>query len=152
MATTPPSETQNPQPTPPFKTLLQGGLLGFFLALLVGGGFYWWANLPVPATMTLETPAPAPTRIATPETPNAAPATVDTPTLSRSLGMQVAVDALVNLNSATLAELETLPGIGPARAQAIIDGRPYATIDDLDHVPGIGPATIANLRALVSVD
>ncbi|MCC6167234.1 MAG: ComEA family DNA-binding protein [Caldilineaceae bacterium] len=58
---------------------------------------------------------------------------------------------LINVNSATAEELETLPGIGPSKAQAIIANRPYASVDDLDRVPGIGPATLEQLRPLVTV-
>lgn len=64
--------------------------------------------------------------------------------------------ASVNINSAAVAELQTLPGIGPSKASAIIDYRtqngPFLTVDDLDNVPGIGPATLGNLRSLVSTD
>lgn len=59
---------------------------------------------------------------------------------------------LVNVNTATQEELELLPGIGPARAEAIIANRPYASVDDLDRVPGIGPATLEQLRPLVVVE
>ncbi len=62
--------------------------------------------------------------------------------------------AEVNLNIASQAELESLPGIGPAKANAIIafrseNGR-FRSLADLDRVPGIGPATLANLSPLVS--
>jgi competence protein ComEA len=61
----------------------------------------------------------------------------------------------VDLNVATQAELETLPGIGPSKAIAILQYReqngPFATVDALDNVPGIGPSTMANVRALVTV-
>lgn len=56
----------------------------------------------------------------------------------------------VNLNQATSAELESLPGIGPAKAQAIIANRPYGSVDELDRVPGIGPATLEELRSLIT--
>jgi len=60
----------------------------------------------------------------------------------------------VNVNSASLTELESLPGIGPAKAAAIInfrsDNGPFRNLADLDAVPGIGPATLANLTPLVS--
>lgn len=63
--------------------------------------------------------------------------------------------APIDLNRATAAELDALPGVGPATAQAIVDDRarngPYAQVDDLDRVPGIGPAKLAALRDLVIV-
>lgn len=62
---------------------------------------------------------------------------------------------LVDLNTATATELETLPGVGPATAAAIIDHReqqgPFATVDDLLDVRGIGDAKLAALRDLVRV-
>ncbi|NLT26953.1 MAG: ComEA family DNA-binding protein [Microbacteriaceae bacterium] len=62
---------------------------------------------------------------------------------------------LVNLNTATAAQLETLPRIGPAMAQRIIDHReangPFAAVDDLIDVAGIGEATLEGLRPLVTV-
>lgn len=61
----------------------------------------------------------------------------------------------VDVNSATAAELEALPGVGPATAAAIVDDRerngPFASVDDLDRVSGIGPAKLAALRDLVTV-
>ncbi len=60
------------------------------------------------------------------------------------LSEELSATGLVDINRATLEELDALPGIGPAKAQAIIDGRPYDSIEDLDRVPGIGPAIIAS--------
>ena len=56
----------------------------------------------------------------------------------------------VNINTATQDELESLPGIGPARAIQIIAGRPYASVDDLVRLDGIGPAQMESLRPFVT--
>ena len=64
--------------------------------------------------------------------------------------------ALVAVNSATVTELQTLPGIGPALAQAIVDYRaqngPLASLEDLDSVPGLGPSKIDAIRDRVIFD
>jgi DNA uptake protein ComE-like DNA-binding protein len=56
----------------------------------------------------------------------------------------------VNLNTASVADLVALPGIGPKTAEAIIRARPLADFTALDAVPGIGPKKIEALRDLVS--
>jgi competence protein ComEA len=55
----------------------------------------------------------------------------------------------IDINSANAEELATLPGIGPSKAAAIIENRPYASVDDLERVPGIGAKTIERLRDLI---
>ena len=66
-----------------------------------------------------------------------------------------AVPGIVDLNSASLGDLDSLPGVGPSTAQAIIDYRvangPYASVDDLLNVRGIGPSKLAAMRARVRV-
>lgn len=61
----------------------------------------------------------------------------------------------VNLNSATADDLDTLPGVGPATAAAILAYRdqhgPFASVEDLGEVNGIGPAKIEAIRGLVTV-
>jgi len=52
----------------------------------------------------------------------------------------------VEINTASLQQLETLTGIGPVKAQAIIDARPFSSIDDLDRAKGIGPKTLQKIK------
>ncbi len=63
--------------------------------------------------------------------------------------------ALININTATAAELETLPRIGPVTAQCILEYReangPFETIEDIQNVQGIGPATFEGLEDLITV-
>jgi competence protein ComEA len=73
--------------------------------------------------------------------------------LFASLLLSLQVWAGVNVNTATEGELTSLPGIGPAKAAAIVQVRtqngPFGSLSDLDAVPGIGPATLANITPLV---
>lgn len=56
----------------------------------------------------------------------------------------------VDANTSSAAELETLPGIGPALAARIIAHRPYSGPEDLERVPGIGPATRSRIAPLLT--
>ncbi len=62
---------------------------------------------------------------------------------------------LVDINNASAAQLEELPGVGPATAEAIIAHRqqngPFASVDDLLDVRGIGDAKLEQLRDLATV-
>jgi competence protein ComEA len=60
----------------------------------------------------------------------------------------------VHLNSATLEQLDALPGVGPVTAQKILDYRQqhgaFGSVDELDAIVGIGPARLEQLRGLVA--
>jgi competence protein ComEA len=77
--------------------------------------------------------------------------------LAMSLAALFAVPALaaVNINTATKDELVALEGIGPAKAQAILDYRkangPFKSVDDLKNVKGIGAKRLEKLRADITV-
>jgi competence protein ComEA len=64
-------------------------------------------------------------------------------------------DGQVNINTATVEELDTLPGVGPSIAQRIIDYRttngPFQSIEDIKNVSGIGDATFEKLKDKITV-
>ena len=69
-------------------------------------------------------------------------------------GVAGAARTKVSLATATIEQLDELPGVGPVTAQKILDYRtehgPFASVEELDDVPGIGPATVEELRDLVT--
>lgn len=78
----------------------------------------------------------------------------DAPPAASPSGGVVPPTGPISLSSATIEELDELPGVGPITAQKIVDYRaehgPFASVDDLDAVPGIGPTRIEQLRDLVT--
>ena len=72
-----------------------------------------------------------------------------------SVGSAPGGTALININSASATELETLPGIGEVLAATIVqyrtDNGPFASVDQLEDVSGIGPSTLDEIRDFVTV-
>jgi len=72
-----------------------------------------------------------------------------------ALSPAVAYASLVNINTASATLLDTLPGIGPVKATAIIEYRAehglFKAIEDIQNVKGIGPVTFVNIKALITV-
>jgi competence protein ComEA len=71
-----------------------------------------------------------------------------------AVGGGAAAGGPVHLNSATIEQLDTLPGVGPVTAQKIIDYREkhgaFTSVRELDAIPGIGPARLEQLSELVA--
>lgn len=96
----------------------------------------------------------APAQAAAPGASPAAPPRGGTPPAA-SPPPSPGTPALVNVNTADAATLETLPGVGPVIAQRIIQDReqngPFASVDELVRVSGIGDKTLESLRPYVTV-
>lgn len=83
-------------------------------------------------------------------------ASADSPPASAETAVSEPVTGTVNINTASAAELERLPGIGPSRARAILALRAQLTkftrLEELLRVKGIGRATFRRLRPMLSLD
>lgn len=83
----------------------------------------------------------------------AGPGEVPPPTIAEARAVEIA-SGPIDVNRATAEQLESLPGVGPATAAAIVAERdrngPFVSVDDLERVPGIGPAKLAGFVDLVT--
>ena len=114
-------------------------------------------NVTVSAPVVATTPTPAPAQAPTtapasqpaPAPPVRTTQSSSTPTRSTP---KLAPGQTVNINTASLEELDALPDIGPVKAQAIIDGRPYATIEDIMKVKGIKQGIFNKIKDRITVN
>ena len=118
---------------------LEKALLGLTAAFLLMTTGYFLGARSAADPYRVDTQYPAAAEIATPsEAPPAAP------------------EGAVNINTATAAELETLPGIGEKRAADIVADRaangPFRIPEDLTRVKGIGEGTLAGLIEYITVE
>ncbi|MCL2531849.1 MAG: helix-hairpin-helix domain-containing protein [Oscillospiraceae bacterium] len=115
-----PTQTESPPPTQPDQTNAQGQVIIGYTGVTV---------------YRIPSPPPLPPPPPVPQTQPPAP--------------QIQQGAMVNLNTADLQRLQTLPGIGPARAQAILDWRAqhgaFTRPEQLLEIHGIGNATLMNM-------
>ena len=106
------------------------------------------------AQLNLAAPVSDGTRIAVPVTGATIPAVSGGAPKTAPNSSTTIATGPVDLNTATAAQLDALPGIGPATAAAIVQDRdatgPFTSVDDLTRVRGIGPSKLAQLRDLVS--
>ena len=94
-------------------------------------------------------------RLAVPTARPAAPSAAVDLAVSRSGSVDLAGASLININTASIEELDALPNVGPVTAQAIVDYRttngPFRAVEEITRVKGIGPATLEKIKALITV-
>ena len=106
------------------------------------------------ATAPKEEPKAAPAPAKAPEKA-AAPAKAEKPkegAAKKEAAPKLAPGQKININTATKADLEKLPEIGPVKAQAIIDGRPYSKPEDIMKVKGIKQKTFDKIKDNITVN
>ncbi|MCJ7735823.1 MAG: helix-hairpin-helix domain-containing protein [Anaerolineae bacterium] len=78
------------------------------------------------------------------------------PVVSGGSGASTESAGLVNINTAPVDELETLPGVGPSTAEKIVAFReangPFERVEDIQNVPGIGPVTFEEMREMITAE
>lgn len=127
-------------------------------ALAAAGGFSPAADARAAAAINLAAAVADGDQISVPDRATAAVSSGGAQAAEGDTGSTVERDAavtLVDLDRATAAELDTLPGIGPVTADKILAARaeaPFTSVDDLMARKLVGPATFEKLKALVTAD
>jgi competence protein ComEA len=112
----------------------------FLLMVLISAAF-------IPESGAAPAKGPAAATDLTKATPDIKPAAKSTP----AAAAKPAPAAKININTADKATLEKLSGIGPVKAQAIIDARPYKTIEDVMRVSGVKGKTFEGIKDYITV-
>jgi len=119
-------------------------------AWVLAAGLLLWPLLPAPEP---EPECARPAALASERVPTVAVRCGGGPPLRGAA--RLLFDQRLDANRADAASLETLPGIGPVRAAAIVaerERRPFASLEELVRVPGIGPRTLARLRSWLEIE
>ncbi len=109
---------------------------------------------PAPAAAPAAKPAPAAAAPAAAPAAKPAPAAqapANAATAEKAAPAKLAPGEKVNINTAPKEKLDALPGIGPVKAQAIIDGRPYAKPEDIMKVKGIKQGEYNKIKDIIVV-
>ncbi|TSC59996.1 MAG: competence protein ComEC, partial [Parcubacteria group bacterium Gr01-1014_107] len=90
-------------------------------------------------------PEPEQQTQATPPPPTQAPG--EPPEPQEPVAQSQCTEGQVNINTASIEELQEIIHIGPARAPETVNLRPFTSVDDMDRIPGIGPSRLADIKA-----
>ena len=108
------------------------------------------AAKPAPAAAPAAKPAPAPAAVPAATAPAAA-APAKAAKAEKAASAKLAPGEKVNINTAPKEKLDALPGIGPVKAQAIIDGRPFTKPEDIMKVKGIKQGEYNKIKDTITV-
>ena len=127
-------------------------LIGLVIIILSGSGYRYWQNRQLEKDLQIISASTSSSSLSSSFTD---PSPEDPSPIFAQREPQKGSSRVINVNTADRSQLETLPGIGPVKAQAIIDYRqrygPFRSVDELIKVKGIGPKTLEKIRPFVTV-